>query len=126
MIKSNEIRLGNLFIGYNDKAFKWGLDDFDLIGNNVYVDEVIKSPILLTPEILAKCGFVSVGNTGTSDNWFSDELGETNLMIRIGGNGLITLYIKAKELVSLTNIIYLHQLQNLYFALTGEELTINL
>ena len=74
-------------------------------------------PILLTPEILVKCGFEKGRETcylriesdyGCEINMFE---GKTFLQDVDGGN--IGVEIK-----------YLHQLQNLYFALTGEELEV--
>ena len=140
MIQENELRVGNLFypIDRSNKVHlpieivpfkvcairnkieaipydkipaqfeKW--DEFNLYD---------LSPIKLTEEILLKCGF-------EKDNRI--DLGELNpcftifsfsLMIRhnsyyvdwIGGN---------------TEMKYLHELQNLYFALTKEELQINI
>lgn len=71
------------------------------------------SPIPLTPEILEKCGFVKYEP-------MMYRLKEGWHWIAVDTNSL---YINGKQVVL---IEYLHQLQNLYFALTGEELTINL
>ena len=81
--------------------------------------------IELTPEILEKCGFVKQNN-GWNKNKKSeyDEnhfglfdynfcSGELDLKYNVG-NGPIP------------SIKYLHQLQNLYFALTGQELEVKL
>lgn len=61
------------------------------------------NPISLTEEILLKCGFEK---TKEIDSW------------ELKGFGFVD--------ISTPQCKYLHQLQNLYFALTGEELTINL
>lgn len=63
------------------------------------------TPIPLTPEILEKCGFEKCSCGG----W------KHGIHISKYDNG--KLYYKT------VIIKYLHQLQNLYFALTGEELT---
>jgi hypothetical protein len=81
-------------------------------------------PINLTPEILEKCGFkcligmhyeLKIG--GDSDMhltyWAKDDF-YFNIYTQDGEGKLP---IKTQ---------YLHQLQNLYFALTGTELTVNL
>ena len=73
-------------------------------------------PIPLTEEILLKCGFIidSINNfekypftIQKSNHYVTDFLFYKN-----GDSGVV--------------IKYLHQLQNLYFALTGKELEINL
>ena len=80
-------------------------------------------PIELTPEILEKCGFVYDNN----DDWYVFE-SEKGISIShiIGG---LTHYFGILEQLwadVLQEIKYLHQLQNLVHALTGEELTVNL
>ena len=69
-------------------------------------------PIELAEELLLKCGFVKKGNWTFVNN---------NLKIKVS--------LCRTKFVFFTyhfevNVNYLHQLQNLYFALTGEELTI--
>lgn len=59
-MKIQELRIGNWFIGYNGKPFQWSLEHFELLTlekNRPDIDEIIKSPIPLTEEILLKCGF---------------------------------------------------------------------
>lgn len=81
-------------------------------------------PIPLTPEIVGKCGFVE-----SEEDWLSLVL----------YNGITIYYNLAYRQISIVSstdewqqgsileqIKALHQLQNLYFALTGEELTVNL
>jgi len=71
-------------------------------------------PIPLTPEILVKAGFVN---------------GKLN-KFHVFGNGNLTVegYEADYNGLYIGNIknIYVHQLQNLYFALTGDELNIEL
>lgn len=73
-------------------------------------------PIELTEEILLKCGFVK----DEFDNWEN----ETRLGLYKPEEFDGYLSIWGDSTVGECN--YLHQLQNLYFALTGEELKINL
>ncbi len=69
--------------------------------------------IPLTPKILEKCGFVS------------GQLGSEHLVFIYYGND--NLGIKGMlGMVKPFSIQYLHQLQNLYFALTNTELNIKL
>lgn len=124
MIKPNELRIGNAleyFVEDSLSESEWILnivdaDDIALACKDKYFNKYYR-PIPLTPEILEKCGFVGkkqwfykerflLGFISTDDNLQAEwKFGGTD-----GGWNLI-------------NIKHLHQLQNLYFALTGEELT---
>ena len=74
--------------------------------------------IELTEEILLKCGFVKIEN-----NWKVLDI----VFASLGWERLAGMVLTLEhESVYLPHIKYLHQLQNLYFALTGEELEINL
>lgn len=66
-------------------------------------------PIPLTQEWLIKFGFDQDGDLG---RW----------SYRIEDNGDIVFMISALEILNEKPIKYVHSLQNLYFALTGEEL----
>jgi hypothetical protein len=112
MINVHELRLGNWVniwgepnnIGSLQSNF-WGV----FINKVGEVDFKDISPIPLTPEILEKCGFVLM-----EGSWYN------LLYIDPVGAG------RFKCLYSVPYLDYLHQLQNLYFALTGKELEINL
>ena len=79
-------------------------------------------PIPLTKEWLLKFGFVKEGRyytRGVHQRLFS---GLMNLKF----DRLLQMWVFSVGRYSdITRIEYVHQLQNLYFALTGEELTIN-
>lgn len=120
MIKANELRLGNLVI---DKVT-------NTIGPVVMIDprdNDIYEGIPLTPEILEKAGFekhVSHSFVGgfsvhyQKDNFALEFNNEKQLEFKVCQRGANALVI--------ANLEYLHQLQNLYFTLTGTELTIEL
>lgn len=109
MIKTNELRIGNLIIE-DGKQTEFNGDFYH------WCDDIMK-PIPLTEEWLIKFGF----STTQWDNFNSHRLmvGDNDYTIVIYSDGncevgdIVTLKIKS-----------VHQLQNLYFALTGEELTI--
>lgn len=121
MIQANELRIGN----YARRST--ALPAFKITAKDIVELEDgwrILHPIPLTPEILEKCGWIHnpVGiyqlsferpMTGFASEfriwWYRDD-------ICIEPMGKDTGHI---------GIEYLHQLQNLYFALTGEELTVN-
>ena len=127
MIQPDELRIGNwvschvsadapvrvLAISLNKVYFDLDneiidLDVIDMFGNvNLCSWEVY--PIPLTLEVLEKCGF-EVSNIGN------------HIFYK---NGVIIFFENGKWGISCDSrcsLNYLHQLQNLYFALTGKEL----
>ena len=116
MITANELRIGNAleyFVEDSLAESEWILnivdaDDIALACKDEYFNKYYR-PIHLTPEILEKCGF---------ENWDKNKYSNDVLCLTINGEGF--LYLANQRHV---NIFYLHQLQNLYFSLTGEELT---
>lgn len=122
MIKSTELRIGNLVLmEAPDGSFQkwkdvvhpvvyWDLDD----------DTTSFKGIPLTEEWLRKFGFVYDGGNGYkaphgTDHWYHTL--RSGFMPNILARGSIK-----SDLYK--GVEYVHQLQNLYFALTGEELTI--
>lgn len=105
-------------------------------------DEI--EPIPLTEEILLKCGFewfkpfkcyshkqlnIYIGlNTKKSECYALHclNIDDYNGVKKTKYDGKLYLTSEAEYLVSETPIEYLHQLQNLYFALTGQELEVNI
>ena len=127
-MKSNEFRLGNLLI---EKKYKMIVKVTDLLDNRIGVTGDFKGrwqvqPIPITEEWLLKFGF---NQNSHSDNYIK---GKEHLSIKFGewqdDRGF-----KSKEWIystaqsdagccELLNIKFVHQLQNLYFALTEKEL----
>jgi len=125
MIQANELRLGN-YISFKDKQYKASmLGDLSVaIAVNGSKDhEFIKceelGPIPLTPEWLERCGFTSV------KNGVSLELNEQYQQICFLFKGPLSLEVDSCRM-PLYSVKYLHHLQNLFFALTGTEITIKL
>jgi hypothetical protein len=73
-------------------------------------------PTPLTPELLEKCGFEKRNNVYSNGN-----MGFEVVSLKSGGE----MYLVPNALYCI-DIKYLHQLQNLYFTLTGKELDITL
>lgn len=117
MINANELRIGN-WVDINGEIREWTLNDFyDLIENTGKIEE-FTNPIPLTHEILEKCGFEGTNCKEISNyEWLviHIETGEANID-NLQKNITAQIRIPCK---------FLHQLQNLIFALTGTELTIN-
>jgi hypothetical protein len=118
MIKANELRVGNWITSqYKEKPFKVtggliaamddGMDEYSLEG------------IPLTWEIFEKCGFIEKRTKWRAMYKKSDVTIDVS---NIGGITFYYLFGRHGVIV----VSYLHQLQNLYFALTGEELTLDL
>lgn len=130
-MKASELRIGNWF--------KFGelthtMTHWDI--RNLSVDEMrgrnteAYRPIPLTEELLLKCGFVK-GNAIYSTG-YSIYIRKTDFYLRPAYKGgyywgfNISDEKNDCELNDVRPIEYLHQLQNLYFALTEEELPITL
>jgi len=114
-MKARELRIGNYLLGYDGKVFAWELIDFETVYNDVDVDEICK-PIPLTEEWLLKFGFKG---DDKQDKYY-DVNSACYLHMDRGGD-VVHLYDEDND-NELADCKHVHQLQNLYFALTGEEL----
>lgn len=121
MIKAEELRIGNWITDRNDfhmQVVSLGSDYMyaDFEGNEGDVWEFNfennkPNPIPLTEEILLKCGFEKGKGTILFLNGFYYDTFD-------GEFSFISIIIN--------NIKYLHQLQNLHYILTGQELEVKL
>lgn len=98
--------------------------DIELMAYNVDLDYYELSeiqPILLTKEWLLKFRFKK-----SEEDFYSIKTGRKNVTLEICLSEQRTILFNKRlnEYIELKNIEYVHQLQNLYFALTGEEITI--
>ena len=120
-MKITELRIGNWIkspIESGGKFEKVIRLDSDKDGYNHFIDHC--NPIPLTEDILLNCGFEYM----YKNEWLSKGMFGIRADLKYFVYGFPTLYTD-KELF-VCNIKHLHQLQNLYFALTGEELEVNL
>lgn len=121
-MNNTELRIGNsLMFSENGETCivteitEGGLEVLFKNGEQVWIELDQFSPIELTPEILEKAGFRYDGYV-----WDTEKvmLGDYKDGIHFcNGFSIINKGIKLE---------YVHQLQNLYFALTHQELNINL
>lgn len=125
-MKANELRIGS-YVQISDKIIIMDTRIFHAVihGFPGYEPE----PILLTEEWLVKFGFVKKCNSGRSDDLIYWDRIDISLFINYDGS--INLGCELSEYEDCVpfnenEIKYVHQLQNLYFALTGEELTIKI
>ena len=129
MIQENELRIGNVIEANTPPMIVQAInkDSVELYmpgseADNFEEDLEKCNGIPLTPEILEKCGF----------EWdifwqrFADKRGRYYLQ-EANDSGYNIFNGKWKQQINwMKSLEYLHQLQNLYFALTGEELTVKL
>jgi len=115
---AKELRIGNYFTGY-DGLRQVDLELFCLLDNDVELDEIIREFIPLTEDWLFKFGFkkdsINFQFSGIAI-WFSSYSKCYQLRYCLIGS----------DIERKINIEHVHQLQNLFFALTGEELEIKI
>jgi len=137
MIDPKELMIGNIV--KNPRYFKeWGqhlyqtvecICGIDISTNKEDWDADYLEPVELTPEILEAAGFGYNGN----DKCFGYVNETEGILIELGDyyedDGRAVFYYNLPYIDNSTCIAYckhLHQLQNLYFTLTGQELQIDL
>jgi hypothetical protein len=119
-MKANELRTGNWYLSTKFQVpVICGVDDFYEIytradGSAEYTVDDIFQPLPLTEEWLLKFKWYKIMSLDKRFVFADIEY------YSISADG--SLYFN--DAYTCTDIKYVHQLQNLYFALTGEELTI--
>ena len=135
-MQANELRVGN-WVNDESGTIPYQIRPQDFLPLALPENEGKAKPIMITAEILRKAGF-------TKYQWMDGYFIKTkfgDLMIQflthrvylyftnVGGDSQ-GMNMRGKRYVgninTTQNITYLHQRQNLYFALTGEELNIQL
>ncbi len=112
-MEATELRIGNyIYYGFENRVWQVSPISISGIENNTVKSE----PIPLTEEWLVNFGFTKTGHYYWDVLYF--ELTEL-------GNGKYINSVNGHEYDHGIEIQYVHQLQNLYFALTGEELKTN-
>lgn len=149
-MKANELRIGNCVlyeneyreIGHimNDGRLGIVLKGCSRVIQRAYVYDEELRPIPLTEEILLKAGFVKLPHKNIGDSMIK-KLGRgkhLSISNRCTPNEIIALVDDpSDDIMEMPNVhiiknydydgyTHLHQLQNLYFVLTGEELNIQL
>ena len=129
MIDARELRIGNLvFEGYDEPWDQIGEVSIDGMGAAYELENGFRyDPIPLSPEWLQKLGFekrvlngIRIGSYDTID-WDVEYYIDNILLLK----QLSQQYDRFQSANKPYRFIqYVHQLQNLYFALTGTELTV--
>ena len=119
-MKANELRIGNYVYFHGDAEEINMVDGCEIIGReeqpSCHIEEF--EPIPLTEEWLLKFGFKKQLDKSFAKNNFSiflDKRFKTNLFLQENQENFKWFSYELK-------VEYIHQLQNLYFALTCEEL----
>lgn len=127
MIDVRELRIGNIFKTSDCDCFRVGEvyekedglycveNGIDFNGSSLYGSVEDLQPIPLTEELLVKCGMNECDDACVVR--YSYRNGKFKMNINNIENGCQICSIEVK---------YLHQLQNIYFDLTGKELEVNL
>jgi hypothetical protein len=118
MINAKELRLGN----WMKRSYNGEYVQVQLIASN----KSDCKPIELTEDILIKCGFQKLSfNDGRClfklNEFYIEQRGLQFNRVEVNDAGNQIWYVGGK-----TTCDHVHQLQNLYFALNGEELNIEL
>lgn len=131
MLKANELRIGNWLNVLHPHTKEWKYErvksetilNFEKHSDHNLIKENFK-PIPLTEDILLKCGFsvITENSAGKRYAYVVNGIYSSDLSFTYW----TTTKEKGKFFRGDLQLKSLHQLQNLYFALTGEELTINL
>jgi hypothetical protein len=138
----SELRLGNLVYNKQGDLITVRIDDFGKYKHPNMGGNYGLYSIPITPEILEKCGFKKT-NLGTQDCYiipFTRRLNKNNpakheiVLVNFGQldekeHGRYAFAIKEYDRniqFGISVVENVHELQNLYFALTGEELNVKL
>lgn len=120
MINANELRRGN-WVRWDNADIFYQIEN---INENTGSEE---APILLTSEILEKAGFVFDPSIQQDFSLVLSLKARVSIVYYKGDTLCCSLYQDGNMIDFAAGAVkYVHQLQNLYFALTGEELLIEL
>ncbi len=131
MIQANQLRVGN-YVASDHFKDRDVIVKVRLIGQEQAIVEHpngLTEPMLyqgemrcvkLTEDILLKCGFKDVSSYKDFRLFINEDL-----YIGVSLRKNINAYVSISD-IDILNVIYLHQLQNLFYALTHEELEVKL
>lgn len=126
-MKANELRIGNYFM-FGELRHKASYHDIANLYESALINKVPSGsykPIPLTEDWLLKFGFELKDdiNNGFAKP-INEEYGTEHYYLYVNPKYFTTCLIDNKKPheIFINSVKYVHQLQNLYFALTGEEL----
>lgn len=130
MIQANEIKIGNRFIRelHNSHGLEYDHDFIlteewmgKLFGDNVSIALQDLNPIPLSKEVLFAYGFEKENNGWHINKPTSYTQPYFSLFDKNYGEGELSLFLNGSDL-PMPEIKYLHELQNLYYALTKTKI----
>ena len=122
-MKATELRVGNFVSLYGSRATIIPNDFQKWFQNEAHWENNAFKPIPLDEKWLLKFGFEKSDLIGFNGGWQRGT--DSKYYIQQMSNAITIHLITEESVALLTGFHFVHQLQNLYFALTGEELTIN-
>ncbi len=129
ILTSAELRIGNYLCYTNDSDWKMmvqvvtiGKDFFYAEWDEIYPPLKCDTyePIEITFELLTKIGFIDTANNGWGARL---ELNSTDELAWYKQDHSLRFQTKGSGFTRDFNVKYIHQLQNLFFVITGKELT---
>ena len=133
-MKATELRIGNL-VNYDTaegdvltNVIDW--QDLKWLSEDEQSFNLVHNPIPLTEEWLMKFGFEKSDNEFYTETFKGDNKSDYYFCIRINDNLCDLGICERVDEINKYNLIcpkyikHVHQLQNIYFALTNEELTL--
>jgi hypothetical protein len=118
-MKASELRIGNYYDQFGNIHQVNGTIISQL--ETAPVGQLWCKPIPLTEEWLLKFGW----GKGEFDSEYVDNVSLKQAILSYDVNAKVLCIITNQDVIEITHIHYVHQLQNLIHALTGEELTIS-
>lgn len=133
-MKANELRINNLVYTPNNFIMKVvGIFDdqvlLDFEGNEGDVFDFKPNelnPIPLIDSMLKECSFehTKIEDFRFNPNWYTFVMLKKYFVLSVNIMGEIKIETDEESMINFNRHIFFHELQNLYFALTGEELII--
>jgi len=118
VLSATELRIGN-YVEYKNNIVKFAIGDFTEADNNSQFLELFINPIPLTEQWLKDFGFIDDGRFKWNGWYWIGDFG----IAHEPDQDCWVWQVVDEGSVEMPDFKYVHQLQNLYFILTGKELT---
>lgn len=120
-MQSEELRIGNYVKAEGHVTKITGILHYDVYTRSGTYGVVYLEPIPLTEELFLKFGFEKCDKLNYSGLW---KKGGNNFFDFDKYSPWVILYKFDVDLVRVASIKHVHQLQNIYYSITGEEITL--
>lgn len=127
-MEAKKFRINNYIVDYETEPYYFKIEEIKRNEQGILACyyrngscwSIAPDKVELTEEILLKCGFVAKSDYA---NFIFNDIEISSSVRVVSTNERKSFWLVGKHEI---RIEYLHQLQNIYFALTNEELTVNL